>query len=105
MLFVPAHYKDTIKGSALLISLITFVLSLYLWAAFDNSTARFQYVEVYNWIENSNINFVLGVDGISLFFVLLTTLLVPICILASFDAIKKNMKEFMIAFLVLESLV
>ena len=105
LLFVPAHYKDTIKGSALLISLITFVLSLYLWAAFDNSTARFQYVEVYNWIENSNINFVLGVDGISLFFVLLTTLLVPICILASFDAIKKNMKEFMIAFLVLESLV
>ena len=86
-------------------SLVVFVLSLYLWAAFDNSTAKFQFVEAYEWIGSSNINFYLGIDGISLFFVILTTLLIPICILASWEAIKTNIKEYMIAFLLLESFV
>jgi proton-translocating NADH-quinone oxidoreductase chain M len=76
-----------------------------LWAAFDNSTAKFQFVECYEWIGLSNINFYLGIDGISLFFVILTTLLIPICILASWEAIKTNIKEYMIAFLLLESFV
>ena len=89
----------------LYISLLVFIISLYLWAAFDNLTAKFQYVEVYNWIGRSNINFYLGIDGISLFFVILTTLLIPICILASWDAIKSNVKEYMIAFLFLEAFV
>ena len=65
---------------------------------FDHSTAKFQFVEVYEWIDNSNIVFYLGIDGISLFFVLLTTLLIPICLLASWDAIKTNVKEYFIAF-------
>ena len=72
---------------------------------FDNSTAKFQFVEVYEWIDNSNIIFYLGIDGISLFFVLLTTLLIPICLLASWDAIKNNQKEYFIAFLAMEALV
>tara|TARA_B100000767_G_scaffold264144_1_gene278695 strand:- start:404 stop:1726 length:1323 start_codon:yes stop_codon:yes gene_type:complete len=76
-----------------------------LWAAFDNSTAKFQFVESYEWIGSTNINFYLGIDGISLFFVILTTLLIPICILASWEAIKTNIKEYMIAFLLLESFV
>ena len=76
-----------------------------MWAAFDNSTAKFQFVESYEWIGSSNINFYLGIDGISLFFVILTTLLIPICILASWEAIKTNIKEYMIAFLLLESFV
>ena len=76
-----------------------------MWAAFDNSTAKFQFVESYEWIGSTNINFYLGIDGISLFFVILTTLLIPICILASWEAIKTNIKEYMIAFLLLESFV
>ena len=72
---------------------------------FDNSTAKFQFVEVYEWIDNSNIIFYLGIDGISLFFVLLTTLLIPICLLASWEAIKNNQKEYFIAFLAMEALV
>ena len=105
LLFVPGKYTEIIKTGALYISLLVFVLSLYLWAAFDNLTAKFQYVEVYNWIGWSNIYFYLGIDGISLFFVILTTLLIPICILASWDAIKSNVKEYMIAFLFLEAFV
>ena len=108
LLFVPANSRQNIsiiKTSALYTSLLVFIMSLYLWAAFDNSTAKFQYVEVYNWIGSSNINFYLGIDGISLFFVILTTLLIPICILASWEAIKTNIKEYMIAFLLLESFV
>ena len=105
LLFVPGRYTTAIKGAALTISLLTFVMSLVVWGGFDDSTAKFQFVEVYSWIQNSNINFVLGIDGISIFFVLLTTLLTPICILASWDPIKKNVKEYFIAFLLLESIV
>ena len=105
LLLVPARYTSIIKTSALYTSLVVFIISLYLWAAFDNSTAKFQFVESYEWIGASNINFYLGIDGISLFFVILTTLLIPICILASWEAIKTNVKEYMIAFLLLESFV
>jgi NADH-quinone oxidoreductase subunit M len=76
-----------------------------MWMSFDNSSSRFQFVEAYNWIESSNIIFYLGVDGISLFFILLTTLLIPICLLASWDEIKFNEKEYFIAFLAMEALV
>jgi len=86
-------------------SLAEFLLSLMMWMSFDNSSSRFQFVEAYNWIESSNIIFYLGVDGISLFFILLTTLLIPICLLASWDAIKFNEKEYFIAFLAMEALV
>ena len=105
LLFIPSRYTSIIKTSALYTSLVVFILSLYLWAAFDNSTAKFQFVESYEWIGSTNINFYLGIDGISLFFVILTTLLIPICILASWEAIKTNIKEYMIAFLLLESFV
>jgi NADH-quinone oxidoreductase subunit M len=77
LLFVPGRYTTAIKGAALTISLLTFIMSLVVWGGFDDSTAKFQFVEVYSWIQNSNINFVLGIDGISIFFVLLTTLLTP----------------------------
>jgi proton-translocating NADH-quinone oxidoreductase chain M len=82
----------------------SFVLSTFLWVLFDRSTAKFQFVEEFLWIPSSNINFFIGVDGISLFFVLLTTLLVPLCLLASWNSVKIYVKEYMIAFLVMESL-
>ena len=105
VLFIPSQYKETIKVIVLSFSLAEFLLSLMMWMSFDNSSSRFQFVEAYNWIESSNIIFYLGVDGISLFFILLTTLLIPICLLASWDAIKFNEKEYFIAFLAMEALV
>ena len=105
VLFIPSQYKETIKVVVLSFSLAEFLLSLMMWMSFDNSSSRFQFVEAYNWIESSNIIFYLGVDGISLFFILLTTLLIPICLLASWNAIKFNEKEYFIAFLAMEALV
>jgi len=87
---------------ALWTSTITFFLSLFLWFRFDISTAQFQFVEKVDWMPDFGISYHLGVDGISVLFVLLTTLLTPICILASWESIKTRVKEYMIAFLVLE---
>ncbi|GAB6053659.1 NADH-quinone oxidoreductase subunit M [Magnetospira thiophila] len=89
---------------ALWTSGITFLLSLFLWLDFDNSTAAFQFEENVVWMESSGIAYHMGIDGISLFFVLLSTALSPICILASWESIKERTKEYMIAFLVLETM-
>jgi NADH-quinone oxidoreductase subunit M len=75
-----------------------------IWTGFDNSTHAFQFVEKAHWMPAFNINYHMGVDGISVFFVLLSTLLTPICILASWNAIQEKVKEYMIAFLVLETM-
>ena len=92
------------RATALWTSLITFGLSLMLWTGFDRTSAGFQFIEKKLWIENLGIGYHMGVDGISVLFVLLSTLLTPICILASWEAIKSRVKEYMIAFLVLETL-
>ncbi len=89
---------------ALWTSGIAFLLSLFLWPGFDPSTAEFQFVERHPWVEGYDISYHLGIDGISLLFVLLTTFLTPLCILASWEAIKDRVKEYMIAFLVLETM-
>ncbi len=89
---------------ALWTSLTTFVLSLFIWFGFERGTAEFQFVEEARWIPEFGITYRLGVDGISMPFVLLSTLLTPICVIASWDAIKVRVKEYMIAFLVLETL-
>ena len=90
---------------ALWTSTVTFALSLVLIADFDTSTAEFQFVELMPWLPEHNIGYHLGVDGISIFFLMLTTFLVPICILASWEAIGTRVREFMIAFLVMETLI
>jgi len=89
---------------ALWTSLTTFVLSLFVWFGFERGTAAFQFVEEASWIPEFGITYRLGVDGISMPFVLLSTLLIPLCVIASWDAIKVRVKEYMIAFLVLETL-
>jgi NADH-quinone oxidoreductase subunit M len=91
------------RSAALITSLATFVISLILWARFDGTKASFQFEEKLDWVPSLNIGYHMGIDGISLFFVLLSTLLTPICILASWDAIQVRVKEYMIAFLVLET--
>jgi len=82
----------------------TFVLSLGIWFGFDNTTADFQFQERAVWMPAFNIAYHVGVDGISMLFVLLTTLLTPICILASWTTITERVKEYMIAFLVMETM-
>lgn len=93
------------RNSALWVTIGAFVFSLSLWLGFDYSTHEFQFVEKKEWIKGYNIFYYLGVDGISLFFVLLTTFLMPICILAGWKTITKRVREYMIAFLLLESMI
>ena len=92
------------RAAALWTSLITFVLSLLLWIEFDPSQAGFQFVEEAAWIPAFGIKYKMGVDGISMLFVLLSTFLTPLCVLASWQAIRTRVKEYMIAFLVLVTL-
>ncbi len=88
---------------ALWTTLITFLLSLVIWVEFDPTTHVFQFEEKYAWLGGA-INYRVGVDGISMLFVILTTFLMPLCILASWTAIQSRVKEYMVAFLVLETL-
>ena len=102
MLLIPSRREDWIRYWALFVSVVTFVLSLLLVLAFDNEARGFQFVQAVDWIGFFGIQYKVGVDGISLVLVLLTTLLTVISILASFGPIKTRVKEYMIAFLVLE---
>ncbi len=90
---------------ALWTSLINFLLSLFVWVHFDTTTADFQFVEFAIWMPAFNISYKMGIDGISMLFVLLTTLLTPICVLASWESIQVRVKEYMISFLVLETFI
>ena len=92
------------RNAALWTSLATFALSIPLWTNFDRAKAGFQFVTKVDWIPTFGISYHMGIDGISVFFVLLSTLLTPICVLASWDAIQTRVKEYMIAFLVLETM-
>jgi NADH-quinone oxidoreductase subunit M len=95
--------KTNARWIAMWSTLITFALSVIAWSDFDNARSGFQLVESHDWF-NHTILYKLGVDGISLPFVLLTTFLMPICILASWTSVDKRVKEYMIAFLALETL-
>lgn len=95
--------RRNIRNVALWTTVITFLLSLPIWYYFDKGHAGFQFVEKAAWLD-SGISYHMGVDGISMLFVILTTFLMPLCILASWEAIQSRVKEYMIAFLVLETL-
>jgi proton-translocating NADH-quinone oxidoreductase chain M len=102
LFLIPNSEKDLLKKTALNFSCITFIFSLLLWIFFDKSRGSFQFVTKILWINTLNLNIKLGIDGISLFFILLTTLLIPLCLLVSWNSIKRNLKEYLIAFLILE---
>lgn len=95
--------RRNILNVSLLTTVFTFVVSLFIWINFDNSNVGFQMVEKHSWL-GTGISYHVGVDGISMLFVILTTLLMPFCILASWTSVEKRLKEYMIAFLVLENL-
>ncbi|MBW0004023.1 MAG: NADH-quinone oxidoreductase subunit M [Hyphomicrobiales bacterium] len=94
---------SNIRYIALLTTLVTFLLSLIAWWQFDPANSAFQLVEQASWV-SSSITFKLGVDGYSLPFVILTTFLMPFCILASWHSIERRVREYMVAFLILETL-
>jgi NADH-quinone oxidoreductase subunit M len=91
--------ESLIKWSALIFAVLTFILSLPLFINFDKTTYKMQFVEMHNWIPAWNVKYYLGVDGISVFLVLLTTISSILCILISWHSIKIKVKEFYIAIL------
>lgn len=105
VLVLKKEWQDGIRWSALAVSLATFFLSVYLVSAFDTSTAALQWVEKTAWIERFGIHYFLGVDGISLLLVVLTTLMTVICVLASWTEIQTKLKAYMALFLFSETAV
>jgi NADH-quinone oxidoreductase subunit M len=103
-IFISKGQKN--NSSAIYISLFsslaTFILSLFVWYSMDHSSADFQFLEEQSWI-NDFIKFKLGVDGISILFIVLTTLITPICIISCINSVKERVKEFLIAILILET--
>ncbi len=100
--FLNPEAKGNARWIAFWTTLVTFIVSLFIWFNFDRTAGGFQFVEQRSWLDV--MKFKLGVDGISVLFVILTTFLMPICIVSAWVAIEVRVKEFMIAFLVLETL-
>ncbi|HWW60881.1 MAG TPA: NADH-quinone oxidoreductase subunit M, partial [Thermoanaerobaculia bacterium] len=101
--FIPKTATNAIKGFGFFVSLATFLVSLGLLRGWNDSVAGFQFIESKWWIQQWGIRYALGVDGISLWLVLLTTLLTPIVFLSSWNAIRKHPKEYVISFLIMEA--
>ncbi len=97
------NIENNSKYVAIFSTLTNFFLSLFLWFSFDSTTSDFQFIEEKIWIKGL-INFKLGVDGISILFILLTTFIAPICVFSGINSIKFKIKEFLIAILVMETL-
>ena len=95
---------ENARRTALWASGITFLISVLMLVQFRTGTAEFQFVEKFAWVPSFGISYHMGVDGISVLFVVLSTFLTPLCILSSFEAITTRVKEYMVAFLVLETL-
>jgi len=93
----------TSKYLALFVSLGNFILSLYLWYLFDATTSDFQFLEERSWIKGF-INYKVGIDGISILFIILTTFITPLCVISVNNTIKNRLKDFLIAILIMESL-
>ena len=104
LFFTKSNNKNnfTVKYVALFTSFVNFLLSIYLWILFDQTTSEFQFVEQRIWIKDF-INYKVGVDGISILFILLTTFITPICVITVNATIKNRLKDFLIAILILET--
>lgn len=102
LLMIDKENHSVQKGVAFVVTLINFLLSLYVLYNFRDDTPAMQFVELYPWIDKLGIAYYVGIDGISLFLFLLTTFLCPICVLCSWTYIEKHVREFLIALLFLE---
>ena len=106
ILFVKSDASNNYKSSkyvALFTSFVNFLISIYLWYSFDNSISEFQFIEDKQWLRGF-VNYKVGIDGISILFILLTTLITPLSIISINNSISSRLKEFLIAILVMESL-
>ncbi len=99
---IPRRHEMLARGASLALSLVAFVLSLPLYLNFDKTTAKMQFTETYSWIPSWNIKYAVGVDGISVLFVLLSTLLTILCVTVSWTAITDKVKEFYGSLLLIE---
>jgi NADH-quinone oxidoreductase subunit M len=105
-LLIAAQNREASRNArwiALYTTLFTLGVALWIWAHFDKANAGFQFVEEGAWLGGS-INYKMGVDGISMLFVVLTAFLMPLCVIASWESVESRVKEYLIAFLVLETL-
>jgi NADH-quinone oxidoreductase subunit M len=104
LLFIPSANKNALRWTALVTSLVTFGISLWVLRMFEASNVNLQLVAKYNWITVAgwNIQYFLGIDGLSILLVLLTTLLTPLSILSTWTAVEERVKDFMLFFLMLE---
>ena len=100
---ILAAKEEMAKWVTFGVSSLVFLVSLPLWAMFDDATPAMQFVEKHHWIASPSINYAVGVDGISLPLVLMTTFLTPLCVLVSWTAVETRVKEFMISLLVMET--
>jgi len=106
ILFVKSDSSNNYQSSkyvALFTSFVNFLISIYLWYSFDNSISEFQFIEEKQWLRGF-VNYKVGIDGISILFILLTTLITPLSIISINNSISSRLKEFLIAMLVMESL-
>jgi NADH-quinone oxidoreductase subunit M len=95
--------KNLARWIALIVSTLTFILSLWMWSRYNPADPGFQFVENYEWI-GASIGYRMGVDGVSILFVVLTALLIPACVLSSWSSIQDRVREYMLVFLILETL-
>tara|TARA_B100001029_G_scaffold173906_1_gene173357 strand:- start:2609 stop:4108 length:1500 start_codon:yes stop_codon:yes gene_type:complete len=94
---------QTIKYVALFVTITNFFISIYLWYLFDETSSNFQFIEDKEWLDGF-INYKVGIDGISILFIILTTFITPLCVLSVNNSIKSRLKDFLIAILLMESL-
>lgn len=102
LLFIPSKEEKLLKVVALNATFLSFFGSLLVWFFFNKSYGTFQFLSGYTWFSDFNLYLVFGIDGISIFFLILTTLLIPLCLITSWNSVTSNLKEFLIAFLLLD---
>ena len=101
--FQKIKIQIQVKYVALFTSFVNFLISIYLWYLFDPTTSSFQFVENREWLKGF-VNYKVGIDGISILFIILTTFITPLCIISVNNTIKSRLRDFLIAILVMESL-
>lgn len=104
LFFIPSYKLKFLKQYSLISSFFIFIFSLLLWIFFQNNVSLFQFYFETDWLYFFNIKYSLGIDGISLFFIILSTFLIPLCILVSWTSINYRLKEYLILFFIIEFL-
>ena len=102
LLFLKAEKENIIRYLGLIISLVVFIVSLVIYFSFDSTNPDFQFIHKFKWIDNLNIHYHVGIDGMSLLLVLLTTFLTPLTLISSWAGIRTKVKEFTVFMLLLE---